>query len=161
MGYHLQPAPADPDTVIEPPRNDHNQPYRWCMYYRGDTSLAFADTPTDLLSVLLPGYLDLDTHARAVARIELATAAASIIQGHVLAETHPEDLTPEDRAILTAPRIGPNAPTPNGGNRPPPWCWSPPPIPPTPTFPAPPAPSPTPPTPPTCGGCAPKPRMTC
>lgn len=112
MGYQILPNnPAAGSPLTAPTRPDGGA-YPWCMYYRGDAEVAFADTPTDLLCALLPDYATLTPTDAAVARIELGTAAATIIQAHVLAEADPASLTEADRTTLTAPRIGADAPHP-------------------------------------------------
>jgi|AACY02.2.fsa_nt_gi hypothetical protein len=114
MGFHL--TANTTGAPLTPPTRDDGTGYPLCMYYRGDTEVAFADTYRDLVEVLLPDYrtlLEASEMDAAVARIELAAAAATIIQAHLLAETNPDDLTDTDRAHLTAPRIGSHAPHPD------------------------------------------------
>lgn len=95
--------PAADEAMLAPLKDD-GRSYRYCMYFNGDAEAVFADTYEELLTVLIPGYSEMDELNADIARIRLAQAVAAQIQAEVLSEVDPSTVSAEDMAILTAPR---------------------------------------------------------
>jgi hypothetical protein len=95
--------PAVDEGMIPPLRED-GRGYRYCMYFNGDAEAAFADSHEELLSVLVPGYVQMEEMDADVARIRLAQVVAAQIQAEVLAEVDPATVSEQEWAILNAPR---------------------------------------------------------
>ncbi len=92
------------DGPVIAPVHEDGTGYAYCMYFNGNSEVAFADTPDELINYLAPGYTELSEDDRDVARIRVATSAAAQVQAEVLYDVTPEDVTQEEWAILNAPR---------------------------------------------------------
>jgi hypothetical protein len=92
------------DGPVSPPTHEDGKGYRYCMYFRNDADVAFSDTYDELMDVIIPGYEEMDDAEQAYQRIRLAQAAAAQIQAMILAEIEEDAVSPEEYAILTAPR---------------------------------------------------------
>jgi len=95
---------ATGDEPVLAPTKENGDGYRYCMYFNGDVDVAFADTAFELMETLIPGYTSLDEEDQDVARIQYSQTAAATVQGAILAELEPGDVTDEEYAVLTAPR---------------------------------------------------------
>jgi hypothetical protein len=96
------------EEPVTPPTHDDGTLYPYCMYYDGAKFAAFADDPTDLIAVLVPGYQDLNEADRLQARIRLAIDAQVRTQALINAEADRaewEALTDEQRTVLSGPRF--------------------------------------------------------
>jgi hypothetical protein len=97
------------ENPVDPPVHDDGTLYPYSMYYDGSKRVAFADTPSDLLAVLIPGYAEMDSEQeRVTARIMLATSAQVALQAQINAEIEPEAweaLTETEKNVLTGPRF--------------------------------------------------------
>lgn len=96
------------EDPVQPPLHDDGTLYPYAMYFNGYKDVAFADTPEDLLDVLIQGYSDLEgEQARAKARILLAVSAQVALQAQINADVDPAawDALPDaQRDALTGPR---------------------------------------------------------
>lgn len=91
-----------------PPVHDDGSRYPYAMYYSGAKYIAYADTPTDLLTVLIPDYDTLDERGRMMGRIRLAIDAQVVIQAQINAETDDEQwarLSDQERSVLEGSRV--------------------------------------------------------
>ena len=95
--------PAVDEGMIPPLRED-GRGYRYCMYFNGDAEAVFGDSYEELLSVLLPGYVQMDDLDADIARIRLAQVVAAQIQAELLAEVDSSTVSEKEWAILNAPR---------------------------------------------------------
>lgn len=95
---------ASGDEPILAPKKEDGSGYRYCMYFNGDVDVAFADTLEEILDTLIPGYATLSEEDQDVARIQYAQNAAATVQASILAELEEGDISPEEYAILSAPR---------------------------------------------------------
>ena len=88
------------DTPVDPPRHEDGTGFRYEMIFETDRSRAYADTPADLLDVLVPGYTALTEEERLVARIGYATNLLAPLQAAVLGAVDQSLLSDEDKAVL-------------------------------------------------------------
>ena len=94
------------DGPVSPPSHEDGQGYRYCMYYRNDADVAFADTYDELMDVLIPGYNDMNDDDQAYQRILLAQSVAAQIQALLMVDVDTATLSEEEQAVLNAPRGG-------------------------------------------------------
>jgi hypothetical protein len=92
------------DEAVIPPLREDGRGYRYCMYFNSDAQAVFADSHEELLTVLIPGYPQLDELDADVARIKLAQAVAAQIQAELLTTVDPSTVSEKEWAILNAPR---------------------------------------------------------
>jgi hypothetical protein len=59
----IVPEPRDPTVPILPPKRPDGQSYRYSLLFDSGRSRAYADTETELCSVLLDGYRDKPDYA--------------------------------------------------------------------------------------------------
>ena len=90
MGSQLVQNTTAAEDAPQPPLKEDNTLYPYCMFYEGDQSIAYADTPEELLEFLIPGYLEKDETGRLESRILLAHAAQVRVQAVIVAES-PQD----------------------------------------------------------------------
>lgn len=95
------------DGPIVPPVKDNGQGFQYCMYFRGDVDVAFADSYDELMDVLVPHYSEMSEEDKAFERIRLAQGAAAQIQGMILASLDEGAVSEEEWVVLAAPRSGP------------------------------------------------------
>lgn len=95
-----------------PPTREDGTLYPYAMHFDGYKSVAFADTPEDLIGVLIPDYADLSTEdERLTARILLAVTAQTAVQAQINASTevdqpeHWEALSDAERQVLLGDRV--------------------------------------------------------
>ena len=94
----------------QPPLRADGTRYPLALCYSAGTRIAYADTASDLLALLIPGYKDLDDQARLVARIRLAYRAAVAGQAQALINADPQDvqaLSDREYAALVRPQYEP------------------------------------------------------
>lgn len=89
------------------PTKDDNSRYRYEMICQGESTRAYADTITDLLAVLIPGYADLDEAGQARARVQYAADTLAPLQAVVLSRFDRRTIPAEDLDVLTRPRHEP------------------------------------------------------
>ena len=97
---------VEADGPIVAPTHEDGTGYRYCLYFNGYATVAFADSYLDLLDALIPGYADLSEEDAAFERIKLAGGVAAVVQAEILAQVDREDIADEDWAVLIAPRLG-------------------------------------------------------
>lgn len=97
-----EPAP------VSPVHSDGTR-YPYAMHFDGRKYIGYADTPADLLGLLIEGYKDLDSQAAQVARIRLAITAQVAVQAQINAEAMStgswERLSDTEQSILNGPRF--------------------------------------------------------
>lgn len=89
------------------PLHEDGTGYAYCLYFNDNSEIAFADTLTELVSALIPGYANLTETDRDVERIRYAQTAAAEVQAEILLHIDESDVTPEQWAALTSPRFLP------------------------------------------------------
>lgn len=93
--------------VPAPPLKESGAPYRWSLSHPGTGTLAFTDTLSEAVTVLIPGYLDMDEDARTFARVKFLNDLAAPLQAQILATWDPEAreaLTESERTTLLTAR---------------------------------------------------------
>lgn len=85
-------------TPVTPPPHPGGGEWEWCATFNGGWDLVFADTPTDIIDAIAPGYLHhIDTGdgvAAADVRISLALTAANSQQAFALTDELPDNTRP-------------------------------------------------------------------
>jgi hypothetical protein len=91
------------------PVHDDGSRYPYAMHFDGRKFIGFADSPTDLLALLINGYEDLDEQGKQVARIVLAVNAQVAVQAQINAEAMSagswDALSQVEKDILNGPRF--------------------------------------------------------
>ena len=92
------------------PVHEDGTRYPFAMYFDGDKYIGYADTPPELLALLIEGYADLDVQDAQVARIRLAINAQVAVQARINADAMAvpgvwEALTEVEQSILNGPRF--------------------------------------------------------
>jgi hypothetical protein len=98
------------DSPVDPPLTAEGHLYSCCMFFGGGKHVAFAATPGELITVLVPGYADLDDAGQQRARIRLAHDAQVALQAVINAEASAAALaalSEEQRSVLFGPRFQP------------------------------------------------------
>jgi len=102
---------SEADGPIVPPLKDDGSMWSWCMYYNGMWDVAYSDTMTELVAVLIHGYEDMSPEDQDVARIKYAIHAATVAQGSIIGSIEdatdaltPEQLTQAQHPKHTAPQ---------------------------------------------------------
>jgi hypothetical protein len=95
-----------------PPARPGGGPFPFEMIYAGDSSRGYADSPGELLTLLLDGYAALaDDASRLRARIQYAVDVSVPLQAEAAAEGDLDGCDGGQRAVLLAPRDVPPAVT--------------------------------------------------
>lgn len=110
MSSVIYSAPKLPGDPMPPSSTDQGHEFPLCLFFDGGASIAYADSFDDLVDVLLPGYLTWTVEQQQRARIDYAVSQAIWVQAQVWAE-NTTVLTPDQEALLGAPRVGDSAPT--------------------------------------------------
>lgn len=98
---------GDEEAPLSPLHEDGTR-YPYAMRFDGGKYLGYADSPAELLGLLIDGYEDLEPQAQQVARIRLAVRVQVVTQGLINANTEPEvweALSEAERAVLNGPRF--------------------------------------------------------
>lgn len=95
------------ESSFIPPTKENGEDYIYCMYYNNDTEVAFADTPQELLNVLIPGYETQTDEEQDFLRIRLAQSVAALIQSEVLEIFSANPLSEKEWKTLTYPKSKP------------------------------------------------------
>lgn len=92
-----------------PPVHDDGTRYPYAMHFDGRKFIGFADTPADMLALLIEGYEDLEPQQAVEARIRLAVVAQVAVQAQINADAMSggswEALSQTEKDILTSPRF--------------------------------------------------------
>lgn len=108
MSVYVAKNTSDADEPLAPPARPDGSAWPFAMYFNGGYDVAFADTYTELLDVLSPGYAALNDEVDVLtARIRLGVTAAVWAQTMILAEADGEAVSESDYATLVAPKAGP------------------------------------------------------
>lgn len=91
------------EPIIPPAREDGGS-YGYCMFYNNFEEVAFADTPEELVNILIPGYSKSTEEDKDFLKIRLAQTLAAKTQAEILSDVNPENFTEEDWNILTLPK---------------------------------------------------------
>lgn len=102
LGEEPMPDMPPPPLTVK----DDGNPYRYEMLYAGLAQRAYADTTSELVSALIPGYLTLGDVDQWEARLQLATTAQVALQALYLVDA-PSRLPEWQREILDGPRHEP------------------------------------------------------
>lgn len=90
------------------PVHEDGTRYPYAMHFDGGKYIGYADSPAELLGLLINGYADLDPQGQQEARIRLAIGVQTVVQAAINAEAMSsdawEELSDEERAILNGPR---------------------------------------------------------
>lgn len=92
------------DGPVTPPEHPDGKSWPYCMYYRDGLAVAFADSYSELILALIPGYQEMDEGDKAFHRIRLAQGAAAQVQGRILAQVEQTDVSDAEWQVLVAPR---------------------------------------------------------
>jgi hypothetical protein len=96
------------EAPISPVHADGTR-FPYAMHFDGAKYVGFADSPTELLGLLIPDYEEMDPQEQQVARIRLAVNVQVAVQAQINAEAMSsdawDDLSDEERAILNGPRF--------------------------------------------------------
>lgn len=96
------------EAPVSPVHEDGTR-YPYAMHFDGRKFIGYADTPTDLLALLIEGYEDLDSQEAQVARIMLAISAQVAVQAQINSEAMGtgswERLSIAEQGILNGPRF--------------------------------------------------------
>lgn len=98
---------AGDEAPLSPVHEDGTR-YPYAMHFDGSKYIGFADTPAELLGLLIPGYAEKDPQEQQVARITLAVGAQVAVQALINAESDPdvwEALSDAERTVLNGPRF--------------------------------------------------------
>jgi hypothetical protein len=96
------------DVPVEVPRREDGTLYPYEMIYDGEGRRAYADTPWELLTTLIPGYGELASPVdQAQARIALCTRAQTLLQAALNAELGLDGCDADQKAVLLASRHEP------------------------------------------------------
>lgn len=98
---------AEPAPVS--PVHEDGTRYPYAMHFDGDKFIGYADTPTELLGILIEGYEELESQDAQVARIRLAISAQVAAQAQINADAMAtgawESLSESEQALLNGPRF--------------------------------------------------------
>ena len=98
---------AGDEAPVSPVHEDGTR-YPYAMHFDGAKYIGFADSPTELLGLLIEGYEDLDPQEQQVARIRLAIGVQVAVQAQINAEADPDAwdaLSEAEQALLNGPRF--------------------------------------------------------
>lgn len=91
------------------PVHEDGTRYPYAMHFDGDKFIGYADTPGELLDILIDGYASLEPQDAQVARIRLAIAAQVAVQAQINADAMAsgawEALSEGEQALLNGPRF--------------------------------------------------------
>lgn len=112
MSTEIVRNPREGEDPVAPPIREDGSLYPYAMRFDGDKYVAFADSPEDLVTVLIPGYDQMESEdERAKARILLAVTAQVAVQAQINASTEVDEpeawaaLSPAEREALTSNRV--------------------------------------------------------
>lgn len=112
MAIEIAAAPL-PDQVWPPsPLNADGDPYQYCMVFNAATAVAWADSATELVGLLIDGYLDVpeaDLEEQAIQRVLYSVGAQVRAQARILDEADLSVVSPEELATLEGDRDKPPA----------------------------------------------------
>jgi hypothetical protein len=110
MTTNTIPNPREGSRLPAPPVGPDGQPYPFEMIYADGSWRAYADTPAELLALLIEGYSDLeDDAARLRERIRYAVDVSVPLQAEAAAEGDVGGCSVEQRAVLLGARDVPPA----------------------------------------------------
>lgn len=98
---------AGDEAPVSPLHGDGSR-YPYAMHFDGAKYVGFADTPAELLGLLIPDYETLDPQEAQIARIRLAIGAQVSVQARINAEADPAALaalSDAEREVLNGPRF--------------------------------------------------------
>ena len=92
MATHVvQNPPAGAETEPEVALHEDGTRYPYRLVYDQGARIGYADSPEELLSLLVPGYLDLDEQERAIERIRLAVRVQVSAQATINSRLSPTE----------------------------------------------------------------------
>ena len=114
MAVQIHPVPPEGEPDLPTPLNAEGEPFQYCMIFNADTLMAFSDSATDLVDLLIEGYLDIpeeDLVEQAVVRTLFAVGAQVRTQASIMSGASAALATPAELALLngsrdTPPRLG-------------------------------------------------------
>lgn len=109
MGAQIVRNPrAAAEQEPEVPLHADGSRYPFRMVYDRGERIGYADTPVDLMDLLIPGYAALNEQDQAVARIRHAVRVQVALQAEINANVDPEEwaaLSDVERKVLNGPRF--------------------------------------------------------
>lgn len=110
MGVEVHPVPAEGEPDLPTPLNGDGEPFLYCMIFNADTVMAFSDSATALVDLLIDGYLEIpepDVVEQATQRTMFAVGAQVRTQAAIVARANLSLATPEERTMLGGSRDTP------------------------------------------------------
>ncbi len=110
MAVQIHPVPAEGEPDLPTPLNADGEPFQYCMIFNADTVMAFSDSATELVDLIIEGYLDIsedDVVEQAIARTLFAVGAQVRTQASIMSRANAALATPEELAILNGSRDTP------------------------------------------------------
>lgn len=98
---------AGDEAPLSPTHEDGTR-YPFSIHFDGAKYIGYADTPEELLGLLIPGYLDLSPQEQQVARIRLAISVQVATQARINAEADPDAwdaLSDAEKEVLQGSRL--------------------------------------------------------
>lgn len=110
MAIEIRATPLPGEPWPEPPVNSEGMPFQHSMVFNGGTAVAWADSASELVGVLIAGYLDIpeaDLEEQATQRACYAVGAQVRVQARILAAADAATATEEEMALLSGSRDTP------------------------------------------------------
>lgn len=109
MSVVVLPNSRAAEAPVTPPVHEDGTRFPFQMHYRGEEEIAFADSPAELLGVLISGYEEMDPAEQQRARIRFAIHVQVVTQAQINAEAQAGDdwdaLSEVEQAVLSGPRF--------------------------------------------------------
>lgn len=110
MTVRIVPTPAGWEPKLPTPLNSEGEPFLYCMIFNADTVMAFADSATELVDLLIAGYLDIPADnlvEQAIQRTLYAVGAQVRVQADILTRANLGLATPAELEVLRGSRDTP------------------------------------------------------
>jgi len=110
MDVQVHPVPAEGEPDLPTPLNRDGEPFLYCMIFNADTVMAFSDSATVLVDLLIEGYLEIpeaDVVEQATQRTMFAVGAQVRSQAAIVARANLALATPDERRMLGGSRDTP------------------------------------------------------
>lgn len=95
MTAFITPNTREGEKAPAVPFKEDGEFYNYIMYYESDRYIAYADTPGELIEILIPGYEEKTPTEKLDERLAMALRMQAQVQAHVVV-----NLTEEDRRNL-------------------------------------------------------------
>lgn len=91
----ITPNSREGEKSPDVPFKDNGEFYNYILYYESNRYIAYADSPDELIEILIPGYEEMTPEQRLDARLSMALRLQAQTQAHIVV-----GLTEEDRREL-------------------------------------------------------------